>query len=190
MYYDLVPWSSTENGPETGLMVCTDRVSAYNVVLKNGIPSKGIALNLTTAFWFQQTAHICPNHFIRVVDDSFFDTRPSELPWNLIEIQAVLRPFKDQIINRSLLFEIVKPIMAEAIVRDKLLGSGWNSYQETGEVCGIELPKGLNKGDKLRAPIFTPTRKSKDDEPLTYEELIDTVGESLAMQIRWPKSDY
>lgn len=184
IYYNLIPWSPTEDGPETGLMLCTDRVSAYNVVLKSGIPLKGIALNLTAAFWFQQTASICPNHFIRVVDDSFFDANAGELPWNLLGIQEVLTPFKNQIINRSLLFEIVEPVMMEAIVRNKLLGSGWDSYQKTREVCGIKLPEGLKKGDELPAPILTPTRKSKDDEPLTYEGLIDLVGESLAMQIR------
>lgn len=184
MYCDLIPWSPTEDGPETGLMVCTDRVSAYNVVLKNGIPLKGIALNLTTAFWFQQTAHICPNHFVHTIDDEFFDTEAENLPWNLIKIREVLKPFRKQIINRSLLFEIVKPVMAEAIVRNRLLGSGWDSYQKTGKVCGVKLPENLEKGDKLPAPIFTPTEKSEDDEPINYKELADLIGKSLAMEIR------
>jgi len=174
-----------EKGAGIALMVATDRVSAYNVVLKNGIPFKGMVLNLVSAHWFLETALICPNHFISVVDNGFFD-QEAEF-WrgqDLGEIQKMLEPFKEQIINRSMLVEIGRPVMVESVVRGKLLGSAWDQYQKTGMVNGIRLPKGLKKGDPLPAPIFTPTLKSKDDEPITYEQLVTAVGWGLSGQIR------
>lgn len=175
-----------EVGPAIGLMACTDRVSAYNVKLKSGIPLKGTVLNLVSAHWFQKTALFCPNHFIRVVDNEFFSDKEHGFLWghDFGEIKEMLEPFKELILNRAMLFEVGEPVMIEGVVRDKLLGSSWEQYQETGKVNGIKLPKGLKKGDKLPAPIFTPTLKSKDDEPITYEQLVDSLGENLAGQIR------
>lgn len=174
-----------ENGPGIGLMVCTDRVSAYNVLLKSGIPFKGVVLNLISAYWFKETSSICPNHFVGVVDDKFF-TEEEGFFWgqDVGEIKEMLLPFKEQIIDRSMLFEIGNPVKVEAVARDKLLGSAWEQYQQIGKVNGIKLPKGLKKGDKLPAPIFTPTMKSENDESLTYEELISLIGEYTASMIR------
>jgi len=174
-----------EKGPAIGLMACTDRVSAFNVKLKSGISEKGVVLNLVSAYWFRKTQPICPNHFIRVVDNEFFrDEEPGSFyGHDLWEIQEMLMPYRDLVLNRAMLFEIGKPVLVEGVVRDKLLGSAWDQYKETGEVNGIKLPKKLKKGDKLPAPIVTPTRKSENDEPLTFEQLAEEVGEDLARQI-------
>lgn len=172
-------------GPPIGLLYCSDRVSAFNVVLKTGIPGKGIVLNYNSAFWQKKTKSMCPNHFITVIDDNFFD-KDQVFLWghDQEEIRRRLEPFREKIIHRSSLVEIGRPILIEAIVRDRLLGSAWDQYQETGMVNGIILPKGLKKGDKLPAPIFTPTLKSKDDEPITYEQLVQLVGARQARLIR------
>lgn len=177
---------SRANGPGIGLMVATDRVSAYNVVLQSGIPYKGTVLNLVSAYWFQKTALICPNHFLDVVDTDFFNNNKTGSLWghDIAEIKEMLNPLREQILNRAMLIEIGKPVKVEGVVRDKILGSGWDQYRETGMINGIRLPKEMKKGDKFKAPIFTPTKKSENDEPLTYEQLMDLVGENLARQIR------
>lgn len=171
--------------PGIGLMVPTDRVSAYNVVLKSKIPFKGIVLNLVSAYWFRKTALICPNHFISVTDNDFFNNKTLGYLWghDLGEIREKLEPYKELILNRAMLFEIGEPVKIEGVVRDKLLGSAWEQYQKTGSVNGIKLPKNLKKGDKLLAPIVTPTLKSENDESLTHEQLVVEVGKDMAMQI-------
>lgn len=152
-----------------GLMVNTDRISAGDVVMLTGIPGKGKVLTTISAEIFKATAPICPNHFI---SDKF-----EEFPE---EIQQALLPYKEELSGRSMLIKLSENVMkAEAIVRFCLTGSGYRSYEKTGEVCGIKLPPGLRDGDRLSAPIFTPSTKApigQHDEPLTFKELAIELG--------------
>ncbi|RLG93840.1 phosphoribosylaminoimidazolesuccinocarboxamide synthase [Candidatus Bathyarchaeota archaeon] len=137
------------------LIVSTDRISAFDVVLPNGIPYKGETLNLLSAFWFNETKHIFPNHLIEVID------------------------------SRTSLVKRAKPIKMEFIVRGYLYGSAWESYKRNGEICGIKLPSGLNLAEKLPEPILTPTTKAEagHDIAITMEEVIRNIGEDAAEEI-------
>ena len=161
---------------ELGLMIPTDRISAFDVVMETGIPQKGIVLNNISAFWFEQTKNICPNHLV--------STNIEEFPK---EAQDILY-FHKELLGRVSLIRIadfVFPI--ECIVRGYITGSGYREYQETGEVCGIELPEGLQKGDRLPAPIFTPSTKApagQHDENITFQRMAEKVGEENAAILR------
>lgn len=139
------------------LMVATDRLSAFDVVFNEGIPSKGQVLNTVSAFWFSKTKDIIDNHLIST-------EVPDDLPGYLK--------------GRSMVVKKGKPILLECVVRGYLTGSGWKEYQKSGTVCGIKLPEGMKNGDKIENPIFTPSTKAETghDENITEEKAAEIVG--------------
>jgi len=153
------------------LIVTTDRLSAYDVILPDPIPGKGRALTEISKFWFAKTAHIVPNHLThRDLSEIIVD--PAE---------------RALIADRSLIVKRLKALPIEAVVRGYLIGSGWKDYQASGSVCGIQLPSGLRQADKLPAPIFTPTTKAPvgtHDENINFDQVVQTVGAELAEKIR------
>ena len=153
------------------LIVTTDRLSAFDVILPDPIPGKGRALTEISKFWFAKTAHIVPNHLTHR-DLSEIIADPAE---------------RALIADRSLIVKRLKALPIEAVVRGYLIGSGWKDYQATGSVCGIQLPSGLRQADKLPAPIFTPTTKAPvgtHDENINFDQVVQTVGAELAEKIR------
>ena len=154
------------------LIVTTDRMSAFDVVLPNPIPGKGEVLTQLSKFWFDQTKDIVPNH---LTDDLNIE--------DIISDKDQLAYFK----NRSMIVKRLNPLPIEAVVRGYLIGSGWKDYQQTGAVCGIELEKNLQMASKLPKPIYTPATKAEvgeHDENISYEETINLLGEELASQVR------
>lgn len=152
------------------LMVATDRLSAFDVILAEPIPEKGKILTAISNFWFDKLAHLVPNHF---TGDSVEDVVPAEeLP--LVEGRAVVA-------------KRLKPVAVEAIVRGYIVGSGWKEYQKNGTVCGIQLPAGLKEAAKLPQPIFTPSTKAAvgdHDENISFEQCEAVIGKELAAQVR------
>jgi phosphoribosylaminoimidazole-succinocarboxamide synthase len=153
------------------LMVATDRISAFDVVLPNTIPMKGAILTQISAFWFKELKGIVGNQLI--------STDPNQFP-------AQLAPYREQLAGRSTLVRKCSPLPIECVVRGYLAGSGWKEYRETGSVCGIRLPSGLRESDQLPEPIFTPATKAQvgHDENISFERTVDIVGASLAEQLR------
>ncbi len=153
------------------LIVVTDRLSAFDVVLPDPIPMKGIVLNLLSAFWFEQTAHIVPNHMVSI--------RVEEYP-------AACAPLGETLRGRSMLVRKAEPLPIECVVRGYLSGSGWKEYRETGEVCGIKLPDGLQNSSKLDQPIFTPSTKAEEghDENISFDKAAEIVGREVAEEVR------
>lgn len=153
------------------LIVATDRLSAYDVVLPDGIPDKGRILNLLSSFWFEKFAKFVPNHIVTAAVEKF----PKELS-----------PYREILQGRAMLCRQAKPLPVECVVRGYLAGSGWNDYQKTGAVCGIKLPPGLDQAERLPEPIFTPARKAQTghDENITFEEMVKIVGEEIAYKVR------
>jgi phosphoribosylaminoimidazole-succinocarboxamide synthase len=154
------------------LMVATDRISAFDVVLPNGIPDKGRILTQLSAFWFERTGGIVPNHFIRLIDSTEAEDVPFAIP--------------PELVGRSMLIRKAKRLDVECVARGYLAGSGWVEYQETGKVCGIPLPGGLRESDELPEPIFTPATKAQSghDINISFEEVVDIVGERTASVVR------
>jgi phosphoribosylaminoimidazole-succinocarboxamide synthase len=154
------------------LMVATDRISAFDVVLPNGIPDKGRILTQLSAFWFERTGGIVPNHFIRLIDSTEADDVPFAIP--------------PELVGRSMLIRKAKRLDVECVARGYLSGSGWVEYQETGKVCGIPLPGGLRESDELPEPIFTPATKAQSghDINISFEEVVDLVGDKTASVVR------
>lgn len=152
------------------LIVSTDRISAFDYVLPSLIPDKGKVLNQLSAFWFRYTKDFIPNH---VVCDE-----PEKL--------ETLKAFAPIIEKRAILTRKLTTYPIEAIVRGYIVGSGWKTYQRTGEICGVQLPPGLNFADKFPEPIFTPTTKADDghDENLTFEQMENIVGKTDSQKIR------
>jgi len=152
------------------LIVSTDRISAYDYVLPSLIPDKGKVLNLISAFWFRYTKDMFANHI--VCDE------PEKLD-QFKELAPIIE-------KRSILTRKLETYPIEAIVRGYIVGSGWKTYQKSGEICGVKLPAGLKFGDKFPEPIFTPTTKAEDghDENITFEQMIDTIGKEDAEKIR------
>ena len=150
------------------LMVATDRISAYDVVMPNGIPHKGEVLTRLSAHWFERTAAVVPNHMIAVLEAG--------------EAAAYGAPDDPRLVGRSMVVRKAEPILVECVVRGYLVGSGWAEYQRSGSVCGIELPEGLQEAQQLIDPLFTPTTKAEEghDEPMTYEEVEALVGVETA----------
>jgi len=152
------------------LIVATDRISAFDAVLPTGIPDKGLVLTQLSAFWFEKTGDIVPNHFIRVVDSTRMEGVPVELPRELI--------------GRAMVVHKARRLDVECIVRGyAVLGSaGWAEYRETGSLCGIKLPKGLKEAQELFEPIFTPTTKAEEghDENIPFEQTVELIGEQAA----------
>ncbi|UCC60289.1 MAG: phosphoribosylaminoimidazolesuccinocarboxamide synthase [Dehalococcoidia bacterium] len=162
------------------LLIATDRVSAFDVVLPTGIPDKGVILNQLSAFWFKQTSHIVPNHLIEVVDDvNWLNSTYGE------KVCSGYYSYPPYLARRSMIVRQAERIDVECIVRGFLSGSGWADYQKSGSVCGIRLPKGLNESDRLSEPIFTPTTKAESghDEPITIDEMKDLIGEARTLEI-------
>jgi phosphoribosylaminoimidazole-succinocarboxamide synthase len=152
------------------LIVTTDRLSAFDVVMPEPIPGKGQILTEISNFWFHKLSHIVPNHLL-------------SLP--LLEI---LGPEEINLLDgRAIVVKKVRPLPVEAVVRGYLIGSGWKDYQASGAVCGIELPKGLRQASQLPRPIFTPATKAAigaHDENIPYEEVVNLIGAQLAAQVR------
>jgi phosphoribosylaminoimidazole-succinocarboxamide synthase len=163
------------------LLIATDRVSAFDVVLPAGIPDKGTVLNQLSAFWFEQTSHIVPNHVFEVVNDADWLNRTYG-----DKVCSGYYSFPPYVARRSMIVRRAERIDVECIVRGYLSGSGWADYQKSGAVCGIELPNGLCESAKLPEPIFTPTTKAETghDEPITYDQMSDMIGDVLARQVR------
>ena len=157
-------------GDDKLLMITTDRLSAFDVVMGQPIPEKGIVLNQMANFWFEKLADVIPNHLTGI------DPR-----------SVVLANEVDQVKDRAVVAKRLKPILVEAVVRGYLAGSGWKGYKETGKVCGIALPEGLQNAQKLPEPIFTPAAKAEmgdHDENISFDKVIEMIGEKLANQIR------
>jgi phosphoribosylaminoimidazole-succinocarboxamide synthase len=153
------------------LIVASDRISAFDVVLPGGIQDKGRVLNELSIFWFKQMEPLIGNHILEVDADKYPDP---------------LDKYRDILRGRSMIVKKAKPVSAECVVRGYLAGSGWKEYQEKGSVCGIALPKGLVESSKLEKPIFTPTTKADEghDMNMTYEELAKNIGKDRAEQLR------
>ena len=153
------------------LMVASDRISAYDVVLPNGIPLKGEVLTMFSHFWFERVADLVPNHLLAKADEP--------LP------QAV-QSHAEQIGRRAMVVKKAQPLAIECVVRGYLAGSGWKEYQKQGTVCGISLPDGLDNSSKLPEPIFTPATKAEEghDENISFKEAINIVGKDIAEQAR------
>lgn len=156
-------------GTDRILMVASDRLSAFDVIMGEPIPGKGEILTQMALFWFARLGHVCPNHLTGEAPESV--VTPAEVP---------------QVQGRSMLVQRLKPILVEAVVRGYLAGSGWKEYQESQSVCGVKLPPGLKNASKLPEPIFTPAAKaaSGHDENIPYEKVVEMIGPQLAAQIR------
>jgi phosphoribosylaminoimidazole-succinocarboxamide synthase len=159
-----------EAGPDELLIVASDRISAFDVVLTEPIPDKGRVLTGLSLFWFERTAHIVPNHVVTA------DSRLFPEPYSADQDLA----------GRAMLVQWARVIPVECVARGYLAGSGWAQYRDTGAVCGVELPPGLLESEKLAEPIFTPTTKARQghDLPLTLEETSQLVGRGLAERLK------
>jgi len=159
-----------EAGPDSLLIVTTDRISAFDVIMDDPIPHKGVVLNQITLFWMEMFKNLVPNHLLA--------TEVADFP-------KVLAPHAAMLEGRSVLVKRAKPLAIECIVRGYITGSGWKDYLKSGSVCGHELPGGLRESDKLAAPLFTPSTKAElgeHDENISVAEAIRITGESLAAQ--------
>ncbi len=157
-------------GTDRILMIASDRLSAFDVIMGEPIPGKGALLTQMALFWFDKLGYICPNHLTGDAPES-----------------VVTEAEKPQVKDRAMLVKRLKPIMVEAVVRGYLAGSGWAEYQSNQQVCGVPLPAGLKNASKLPAPIFTPAAKAEmgeHDENITFDEMTRRIGAPLAEQIR------
>ena len=153
------------------LIVASDRLSAFDVVMAEPIPGKGEILTAISNFWFEKTAHIIPNHLAGIPVAEVID-------------DAALLPVLEK---RSVVVKRLRPLLLEAVVRGYLIGSGWKDYRATGAVCGIELPPGLRQADRLPDVIFTPSNKAgpgEHDINIDFQAIVDMVGLKLAEQVR------
>ena len=153
------------------LMVASDRISAYDVVMPNGIPRKGEVLTLFSHFWFDRAADLVPNHLLSKADEP---------------LPEAVQPHADQIGRRAMVVKKAQPLAIECVVRGYLAGSGWKEYQKQGTVCGINLPDGLENSSQLPEPIFTPATKAEEghDENISFDEAVNIVGKNVAEQAR------
>ena len=153
------------------LMVASDRISAYDVVMPNGIPRKGEVLTLFSHFWFDRAADLVPNHLLSKADEP---------------LPEAVQSHADQIGRRAMVVKKAQPLAIECVVRGYLAGSGWKEYQKQGTVCGINLPDGLENSSQLPEPIFTPATKAEEghDENISFDEAVNIVGKNVAEQAR------
>ncbi len=160
------------------LIIASDRISAFDVILPCGIPNKGRVLNQLSAFWFERTAELVPNHLLEVVNDAH--CLSSYLP---AKSRFAYPPYLN---GRSMVVKKARRLPVECVVRGYLSGSAWEEYREYGAISGIPLPKGLKESEKLPQPIFTPTTKAEGehDTPLSMEEVKKLVGEFLAEEMK------
>ena len=157
-------------GDDKILIVTTDRLSAFDVVMNEPIPGKGKVLNQMSNFWFDKLRDIVPNHLTGIAPES-----------------VVREDEADQVRGRAVVAKRLKPILVEAVVRGYIIGSGWKDYQATGAICGIALPPGLRQADKLATPIFTPAAKAdigEHDENISFAEMENRIGKELAAKMR------
>jgi phosphoribosylaminoimidazole-succinocarboxamide synthase len=157
-------------GDDKMLIVVSDRLSAFDVVLSDPIPCKGRVLNEMANFWFGRLGHIVPNQLTGID------------PQTVVQGEDERAQVKD----RSIVVRKLKPLPIEAVVRGYLIGSGWKDYQKTGKVCGIELPRGLQQAQKLPDPIFTPATKAESghDENISFEQTVQLIGRETAEKVR------
>lgn len=154
------------------LIVATDRVSAFDVIMADPIPGKGRVLTQISAYWFQAMEDVIPNHVISTRVDAY----PSPC-----------QQYKTELEGRSMLVQRTEPLSVECVARGYLSGSGWKEYQESGKVCGIKLPPGLVESDRLPQAIFTPATKEElgdHDINITFEEMVDRIGKDLSERLR------
>ena len=157
-------------GEDRILMVASDRISAFDVVMGEPIPGKGALLTRMALFWFDKLGHIVPNHLT------------GQAPESVVSADEV-----DQVAGRSMLVKRLKPLPVEAVVRGYLAGSGWKEYQHNGQVCGVPLPTGLKNASRLPEPIFTPATKAEmgdHDENISFDRMSDIIGRELADSVR------
>ena len=156
---------------ESYLLVASDRLSAFDVIMPNGIPRKGEVLTQISHFWFEKFSGLVSNHLLAGASDP---------------LPARLQPFADQLARRSMIVKKAKPLAIECIVRGYLSGSGWKEYKKSQTVCGIALPAGLTESAELPEPIFTPSTKAEagHDENISFAEASKIVGPELAAQAR------
>ena len=157
-------------GDDRILMVASDRISAFDVIMGEPIPGKGVLLTQMALFWFKKLGHICPNHLTGDAPESV--VRADEVP---------------QVTGRAMLVKRLQPIPIEGVVRGCLAGSGWQEYQASQSVCGVPLPKGLHNASRLPESIFTPAAKAaigEHDENITFEQTVERIGAPLAEKIR------
>jgi len=157
-------------GEDKMLIVVSDRLSAFDVVLSDPIPDKGRVLNEMANFWFGKLGHIVPNQLTGIDPESVVKGDDE----------------KAQVRGRSIVVKKLKPLPIEAVVRGYIIGSGWKDYQKTGKICGIELPKGLRQAQKLPAPIFTPATKAESghDENISFDDVVKLIGRDRAERVR------
>src|SRR6476646_5301202 len=153
------------------LLVATDRISAFDCVMPNGIPRKGEILTQLSFFWFERFGPIIPNHLLASATDP---------------LPASLQPFSEKLARRSMIVKKAKPLPIECVVRGYLAGSGWQEYRRQQSVCGIKLPSGLSEASELSEPIFTPATKAETghDENISFDQAAAIVGRELAEQAR------
>ena len=151
------------------LMVASDRISAYDVVMPNGIPRKGEVLTMFSHFWFNRVADLVPNHLLAKADEP---------------LPEAVQSHADQIGRRAMVVKKAQPLAIECVVRGYLAGSGWKEYQKQGTVCGVSLPEGLENSSQLPDPIFTPATKAEEghDENINFDEAVNIVGKNIAEQ--------
>ncbi len=157
-------------GDDKLLIVTSDRLSAFDVIMNEAIPDKGRVLNQMANFWFEKLGHIVPNHLTGIAPESV--VAPDEV---------------EQVRGRAVVAKRLEPIMVEAVVRGYIIGSGWKDYQDTGAICGITLPAGLPQAAKLPEPIFTPAAKAEmgsHDENISFADMESRIGTELASTIR------
>lgn len=157
---------------DTLLIVATDRLSAYDVVMEQGIPFKGAVLTQISDYWFEHMVDIVPNHLLSTI---------------VYDFPSACKPHWAALENRTMYVKKTKPLAIECVVRGYLSGSGWKEYKETQSVCGIKLPSGLVESDRLPQPIFTPATKEdvgKHDENIDFDRAASIVGKEIAEQVR------
>lgn len=157
-------------GDDKLLIVATDRISAFDVILGDPIPGKGKVLTALTNFWFDKLKDVIPNHLTGIAPETV--VAPDEV---------------DQVRGRAVVSKKLKPILIECVARGYIIGGGWKDYQQTGMVCGVKLPEGLKQAQKLPEPIFTPAAKAEvgtHDENISYERVVELYGEHVAKTIR------
>lgn len=157
-------------GDDKLLIVASDRISAFDVILDDPIPGKGQVLTELTAFWLEKLAHVVPNHSTGIAPEDV--VAPDE---------------RSQVVGRAMVVKRLRPIMVEAVARGYLIGSSWKDYQATGKVCGITLPAGLKQASRLPEPIFTPAAKAEvgaHDENVDFAHVVAEVGQDVAEQVR------
>ncbi len=157
---------------ETLLLVTSDRISAFDVIMNEPIPDKGFVLTQISAFWFRQMEDIVPNHIISI---------------DVADFPAECQPYADILEGRSMLVKKATPLLVECIVRGYVSGSGWKDYKATGEISGIKLPAGLKESDRLPEPIFTPSTKADlgaHDETISFDKMVNICGRDLAEKAR------